>query len=105
MAVKEVDDSQFQDELQNSSKAVVKFYAGWCGSCKLFAPKFKRMSESEEYQEVDFMKVNAEENPEARKWAGVSNLPFFAVVKDGEVIASDNTTKEEAVKELINQVN
>lgn len=105
MTVKEVDDKQFQEELKNNPKVIVKFYADWCGSCKLFAPKYKRLAQSEEYQDFTFLNINAEENPEARKWAGVSNLPYFAVAKEGQLVDGDFTAKEEGVKKLIEKLN
>ncbi len=105
MSVKEVDDKQFAEELKQNPKVVVKFFADWCGSCKLFAPKFKRLSESDAYKDYVFLKINAENNPEARKWAGVSNLPFFAVARDGQLIGSDFTAKEEGVVRLIEKLN
>jgi hypothetical protein len=53
---------------------------------------------------VAFLDVNAEENPTARKMAGVTNLPFFAVFKNGQLVATDTTSKEEGVVKLIQQI-
>ncbi len=97
-------DSNFQELLNLNEKVVVKYFANWCGTCRLFSPKFKKISEKEEYNGITFLDVNAEENPEARKLAGVNNLPYFAVFKNGALIAADNTSKEEAVENLIKQI-
>jgi hypothetical protein len=48
--------------------------------------------------------VNAEENPETRKLAGVSNLPFFATFKNGVLVKADNTSKEESVELMIKEL-
>lgn len=104
MAVVLTNDAEFQRLLQENEKVVVKYFADWCGSCKLFAPKFRRMSDNEAYQGVAFLDVNAEENPEARKLAGVTNLPYFAVFKNGELVAADFTAKEEGVAKLIEKI-
>ncbi len=87
--------------LQNNERVVVKFFADWCGNCRLFSPKFKRMADNEEFAGVAFIDVNAETSPEARKLAGVSNLPFFAVFKNGELVEGAATSKEEYVQEMI----
>lgn len=102
MAVQLLTDADFRAQLAANPKVVVKYYADWCGNCKLFAPKFRRMSENPEFEGVLFVDVNAEQNPEARSLAGVDNLPFFATFKNGELVAGTATSKEEVVTELLN---
>lgn len=102
--VTKITDIDFKEQLANNPKVVVKYFADWCGTCRLFSPKFKKMSEREEFNGILFLDVNAEENPEARKLAGVSNLPFFAVFQNGQLLAADSTSKEEAVENLVKQL-
>lgn len=104
MAVTVSDDSNFEELLKSNDKVVVKYYADWCGSCRLFAPKFKRISNDERFNSVAFLDVNAEENPEARKLGKVNNLPTFAIFKDGELVETVCSSKEEAVLELIEKL-
>lgn len=94
-------DQDFQEVLKKNNKVVVKYYADWCGSCKLFAPKFKRMAADEKYKDYTFIDVNAEQNPEARRLGNVKSLPTFAIFKDGNFQESLCTTKEDGVAELI----
>lgn len=105
MEVKETIDSDFQKEISGADKAIVKYYADWCGSCRLFNPKYKRLANDDRFGDVAFLNVNAEENQEARKAAGVTNLPFFAIFKNGELIDTIASSKEEAVVELLNKLN
>jgi thioredoxin 1 len=105
MAVIEATDADFDTLLRGNGKVVVKYYADWCGNCRLFSPKFKRLSDSEQYGGVTFLDVNAELNPEARKKAGVTNLPFFAVFQNGALVDTVAASKEEAVKALIDKLN
>ncbi|MFD2514059.1 thioredoxin family protein [Pontibacter locisalis] len=104
MAVIKATDSDFNEVLNSNQKVVVKYYADWCGSCRLFAPKFKRMSDDESFANIAFVDVNAETSPEARKLAEVTNLPFFAVFKDGKLVDSVAASKEEAVLSLIHKL-
>jgi thiol-disulfide isomerase/thioredoxin len=94
-------DSDFQNLINNNNKVIVKYYADWCGSCKLFAPKYKRLSADERFSDVKFLDVNSEESPEARKLAGVDNLPFFATFKNGKLVAAQSTSKEENVVAML----
>lgn len=104
MAVELKTDEDFKSTLAENDKVVVKYYADWCGSCRLFAPKFRRLSDDERFKEVTFLDVNAEKSPEARKLAGVTNLPFFATFKGGELMKGVATSKEDAVVEMINEL-
>lgn len=101
MAVTLHTDGDFVQALQANEKVIVKYFADWCGSCKLFAPKFKRLSNDERFAGIAFLEVNAEVSPEARKLAGVDNLPFFATFKNGQLVAAQSTSKEENVVELL----
>lgn len=104
MAVIKATDADYKELLDNNSKVAIKFFADWCGSCKLIAPKFRRMSEAEENAGITFLDVNAEENPEIRKWVGVNNLPFFAMVNQGEIITADFTSKVDLVEKMLTQL-
>lgn len=104
MAVQIATDSDFKDLISGHDKVVVKYFADWCGSCRLFAPKFRRLSDDERFTDVLFLDVNAEQNPAARKAANVSNLPTFATFRNGELQQSVATTREEAVVEMITEV-
>lgn len=104
MAVELVTDNDFQEKLGGNDKVIVKYFAGWCGSCRLFAPKYKRLSNDERFSGVSFLEVDAEASPEARKTAGVSNLPHFAIFEKGELLEAMNTSKEDAVVGLLNKL-
>ncbi|MEQ8623723.1 MAG: thioredoxin family protein [Vicingaceae bacterium] len=104
MAVHNITDKEFETSLSDNDMVMVKYYADWCGSCKLFSPKYKRLSNNDRFGGVTFLDVNAEENEVARKRAGVDNLPFFAAFKNGELIASGPTSKEENVVEMLEKL-
>jgi thiol-disulfide isomerase/thioredoxin len=104
MTVQAVTDKDLQDELKNNTRIAIKYYADWCGSCRLIAPKFKKLSEDDRFTDIKFIEINAEQNPEARKFAGVTNLPFFAMVKDGKIVAGDSVAKEEKVVEMLEKI-
>ena len=104
MAVILASDNDFQEVINSNQKVVVKYFADWCGSCRLFSPKFKRMSDDENFANIAFVDINAETSPEARKLANVTNLPFFAVFKNGQLLDSVAASKEEAVLALIHKL-
>lgn len=103
MALIQANDQNFEQLLADNGLVLVKYYADWCGNCKLIAPKVRRMAEDEAYASVAFLDVNAEESPNARKMAGVDNLPFFAAFKNGALVAGSAASKIEFVQELVQQ--
>jgi thioredoxin 1 len=105
MAVHTYTDADIDKVLNDNSKVVIKYYADWCGSCKLFAPKFRRLSEDERFTGIHFAEVNAEENEHARELAGVDNLPFLAVFQGGKLAASSATSKEDKAVEMLEKLN
>lgn len=104
MELETITDKNFEQVLKEHDKVIVKYYADWCGSCKLFAPKFRRLSNKEDFEDVKFIKVNAEQNELARKKAGVDNLPYFAIFKDGNIVEGSATSKEDVVVGMINKL-
>lgn len=105
MPVIKATDAEFAELLEQNEKVVVKYYADWCGNCRLFSPKYKRMAVAMQEQGIKFLDVNAETSPEARKLANVTNLPFFAVFRNGELLDTVAASKEEAVAALISRLN
>lgn len=97
-------DANFSEQLAQNEKVIVKYYADWCGSCKLFSPKYKRLANDERFAGIAFLDVNAEENPLARAAANVSNLPFFAIFNKGVLIETLSASKEEAVVALLEKL-
>lgn len=101
MEIINANDNSFETLLKENENVVVKYYAGWCGSCRLIAPKFKQLAENEAYNNVTFVEVDAEKSPAARSAAKVNNLPFFATFKNGTLVEGFPTSKIEAVETMI----
>lgn len=87
--------------IKNNPNVVVQYGATWCGMCKVVKPKMERLSN--ENPDIKFVYVDAEAFPQSRDLADIQNLPTIAGFKNGELIKQLATSKEEAIKEIINE--
>lgn len=61
---------------------VIKFFATWCGPCKLYAPAFERAAAR--FPEANFYEVDLDESPEIKDKYGVMAVPTTIIVENGE---------------------
>lgn len=91
-----------QDLVNQNNKVVVQYSASWCGNCRIMKPKFKKLAS--ENEEITFVLVDAENSPESRKLANVSNLPTFATFVNGTLVNQSQTNKAEVLAELVSEI-
>ena len=98
----ELNEDTLQNIVETNNKVVVQFSASWCGNCRIMKPKFKKLAS--ENENVTFVLVDAENSPESRKLANVSNLPTFATFVNGKLVNETQTNKTEVLSELIHEI-
>jgi thiol-disulfide isomerase/thioredoxin len=98
----ELNEDTLQDVVSNNDKVVVQYSASWCGNCRIMKPKFKKMAS--ENEAITFVLVDAEQSPESRKLANVSNLPTFATFVNGKLLNEAQTNKAEVLADLVNEI-
>ena len=98
----ELNEDTLQDLVAKEEKVIVQFSASWCGNCRIMKPKFKKLAS--ENDDLTFVLVDAENSPESRKLANVSNLPTFATFVNGKLVNETQTNKAEVLTELVNEI-
>ena len=99
--VTELSTDTLLEEVKTNEKVLVQFSAGWCGNCRIMKPKFKKMSV--ENENIHFLMVDAEKNPNSRKLADVSNLPTFAFFNGGKLINEVQTNKADLLLNFVDE--
>ncbi len=83
---REVTDTTFDQEVLQASKPVlVDFWAPWCGPCRMVAPVVEELAEEYDGQ-VEFVKVNTDDNPDTAVKYGIRSIPTLLVFKDGKPV-------------------
>ncbi|KTD44936.1 thioredoxin [Legionella quateirensis] len=85
--IKAVTDASFDQDVINSSKPVlVDFWAEWCGPCRALTPILEEVAATHS-NDINFAKINIDENPQAPSKFGVMSIPTLILFKNGQVVA------------------
>lgn len=84
MAVIEVTDSSFDQEVLKSGKPVLlDFFAVWCGPCKLAEPVLTELSD--QYKDkVIVAKIDVDKSSSTAQKFGVMSIPTTVLFKNGQ---------------------
>ncbi len=83
MAVLKVTAETFEAEVLNSEQTVIAdFNADWCGPCRMLAPFLESVSET--MDNVKFVSVNIDDEPDLAEEYDIVSIPCLIVFKDGE---------------------
>ncbi|MFA1609993.1 thioredoxin [Halobellus rubicundus] len=81
---------------------VLDFYADWCGPCKKQDPILDELES--EYGDVDFQKIDVDEEQDLANQYQVRSLPTVVVERDGEIVDRFvGFTQREDIEDALNQ--
>ena len=95
MNIIEINDENLEEIIQNNTKVMLDCYAPWCGPCKMLSPVFEELSTEE--NQVQFCKINIDENPYVSERFDVMSIPTVLFFENGKLKnrQSGMKTKEE----------
>ena len=95
----------FNDEVMSGNTPVlIDFYADWCGPCKMMGPVVEELA-TEYDGKVKVGKVNVDEQSELAAKFNVMSIPFFAFIKDGQLVDSElGAVPKERLAEKLNKL-
>ncbi|TCJ15738.1 thioredoxin [Rubrobacter taiwanensis] len=84
VAVGEVTDATFEEEVLKSDKPViVDFWAPWCQPCKRIAPILEQIAG--ERDDVRVVKLNVDDNPNTAMTYSITSIPTVVRFEGGEI--------------------
>ena len=86
MAVRHIDQNNFEETINSGKLVLVDFWATWCGPCKALAPILEEVSAEVDANEVEIVKLDIDENVKLARQYGVMSVPTIVAFKDGKGI-------------------
>lgn len=86
MEVKVITATNFEELAKGDQPLLLDFYANWCGPCRMLAPVIEEIAA--EHTELTVGKVNVDEEGALAAKFGIVSIPFVALMKNGEVVAT-----------------
>lgn len=85
MAAMQINNTQFQQWMQEGKTILVDYWAPWCGYCRRIGPAYDKIAE--EYGDrLVVAKVNIDEEPQLTETQGVEVIPTLILYKDGKAV-------------------
>lgn len=100
--IKELTSQDFNFFIENNSVVIVYFWAELSDTCKRFEQVYKTLAQ--EYPEVNFTKINIDNDADLAASLHIKSIPHILVYKDGLAIYSEfGSVSEGILKELIDE--
>ena len=104
MKIKDTNDAGLRTLIHDFPKVLAKFTSTNCATCALLAPPFEKFSLNPAYESVAFLRLNADQNPVAKKIMEERVAPFFVAYCRGRLIECDMLTTEADVRALLDRL-
>jgi len=79
----------YEEQIENATKPVIiDVYADWCGPCQQMAPLFDELSQELSSNYI-FAKLNVDESRDLAVKFGVTSIPTFIFMKNGEILGKE----------------
>lgn len=92
--------NEFNEMVKSTPITVVKCGAEWCNPCKVLESKIDTLAEK--LTDVNFIKIDVEDEPEVATSLRIRNVPVLLYYKDGEL--KDKTVGLISEETIVNKI-
>jgi thioredoxin 1 len=100
--------SQWNEIIKNAGNTilVVKFEADFCAPCKAVKPKYQKLADEYKNEQIIFMTIDIEEQPDIAEKFNINSMPTFLVIQNDSikrtVVGADILSIKTGIDTLIN---
>lgn len=102
MPVHDTNDAELRTLIFDFRRVIVKFTKEQCTVCQRMAHIFSHLSNTPEYQNILFLRMDAKENPVSSQEVKLSGTPFFATYLNGLLNQCSLVSDKEALVTMLN---
>ncbi len=103
-SVLDTNDEGLRHCIYEHQKVFAIFTTEDCAICKLLGPGFAKLSENEEYEHIQFVRLSSEENPVAKQLMDERATPFLVSYCQGRLLECDSLTTTAAVQAQLDRL-
>lgn len=106
MAVRETSDENLIIELIKNERVILKYHTDTCGKvCEELKEIYTNFGNNEEYSDITFLRINADDNIIARKHIEKRMQPIMNIYLKGMLLECRTVDTKEKIKELLDKLN
>ena len=101
MKVKEINETNFKEEVLNGEKVLVDFNATWCGPCRMLKPIIDEFSET---SEVKICSIDVDQCPNLASEYNIYSIPCLILFENGtEIKRNIGLMQIDDIKEFVGE--
>ena len=101
MPVHDSNDSELRTLIFDFRRVIVKFTQADCKVCAHMAHIFSHLSNTSQFQNILFLRMDAQENPVSSKEVSLTGTPFFATYLNGTLNHCSLVSDKAALLEML----
>ena|SRR5688572_25268016 len=102
MAVTHTTDAHLVLEIASHPSVILKYHTDDCGEdCKVLLPIYEALSDQKKYADIVFLRIDADENPVAKKFILQKRQPILSLYHKGRLLETKYVGTEIEIVELL----
>eukprot|EP01040_Poterioochromonas_malhamensis_P003344 gene3344-3568_t len=90
-----VEDSKLEEAMKPGNK-VLYFTATWCPPCRAIKPVYEKLSN--EFEDIQFLKIDIDQNDQAAIAYKITSVPTFVFMADNKTVTQFSGAREDVLR-------